>query len=230
MYRNFHHQKPWPVKQRQYHSGFYMSFGQSGSKGRFVLLAAVFCFLEILPFQGQPMPEMEQPHHTPVETKGCDDYIKIYGSTNINHFHFVQNLNEKTTPYKKEEKTQETLTIKIPAHNFEPSNPMMYKDFLKFIKANEYPYIDITIFFDNIRLPAGPPSTIVPKIKIGLAGRTHTYKIPGYIEECRDKKLHIRGKVDIDLKDFGLEPPTKFMGMVKVNNEVFINFGLTLDH
>lgn len=95
MYRNFHHQKPWPVKQRQYHSGFYMSFGQSGSKGRFVLLAAVFCFLGILPFQGQPMPEMEQPHHTPVETKGCDDYIKIYGSTNINHFHFVQNLKDR---------------------------------------------------------------------------------------------------------------------------------------
>jgi hypothetical protein len=176
------------------------------------------------------MPEMKEPHHASVGIKECDDYIKINGSTNINHFHFVQNIDEKLTPLKKEKKTQDTLTIKIPAHNFEPSNPMMYKDFLEFIKADKYPYIDITIFFNNVRLPAGPPSAIVPKIKVGLAGQTHTYKIPGYVKECRDKKLHISGKIDIDLKDFGLEPPTKFMGMVKVNNEVFINFGLTLDH
>ncbi|WP_462317848.1 hypothetical protein [Marinilabilia sp.] len=71
---------------------------------------------------------------------------------------------------------------------------------------------------------------MIPKIEVGLAGETQTYKIPGEVYECRKSGVHLQGKVNINLKDFGLEPPTKFMGMVKVNKEVFINFGLTLDN
>ncbi|SFE98299.1 YceI family protein [Thermophagus xiamenensis] len=164
------------------------------------------------------------------ETEGCKDFIKIDGSTNVNQFYFIQKLDDNPRVVKSKNPSNDVLILKIPAHDFEPSNPMMYKDFLDFIKAKEFPYIDITIFFDNLRLPVGNTTTVVPKIKVGLAGHTQTYEIPGYVNECLDKELHIKGKVKINLKDFGLEPPSKFLGMVKVRQEVFINFGFTLEN
>ena len=195
-------------------------------------LFATVVLLFIFPQYGpaQPMPEKKSPHHYVIDTKQCDDYIKINGSTNINHFHFEQKLNDQKIIAEDESYSGQKLAIQIPAHDFEPSNPMMYKDFLNFIKAEEYPYINITIFFEQLRLPAGNPQAIIPKIKVGLAGETQTYKIPGEIFQCKKSGIHLQGKVDINLQDFGLEPPTKFMGMVKVNKEVFINFGLTIDN
>lgn len=192
--------------------------------------AVVVVFLIFsLAISGQPMPDKSIPHHNETEVKACDNYIKIEGSTNVNHFHFEQTFNEKEEVIETHPGSKEIIQLKIPAHDFKASNPMMYDDFLKLIKASEYPYIDITIFFEDIKLPAGPENTVVPKIRIGLAGKSKTYEIPGQIHDCRKSSTHINGKVNISLQDFNLNPPTKFMGMVKVNNEVFINFGLTLN-
>jgi hypothetical protein len=196
----------------------------------FALHVIVVVFLLVsLTSNGQPKPDKNLPHHDDTETEKCDNFIKIEGSTNVNHFFFEQIFTKKEEIIEKKGSSGEMLKIKIPVHDFTPSNPMMYKDFLELIKASEYPYIDITIFSENIKLPAGPPNTVLPRIKIGLAGESHTYRIPGEIYDCKTKSMHLNGKISISLKDFNLEPPTKFMGMVKVNNEVFINFGLTLN-
>ncbi|MFO8002169.1 MAG: YceI family protein [Marinilabilia sp.] len=172
--------------------------------------------------------EDARPHHDVVDTKFCDDFIKIDGSTNVNHFHFTQEISKPKKLIEESVQPPETLSLKVPAHEFETSNPRMYKDFLEFIRADKYPDIDITIFFGNDQINPEKPGEIIPEIKVGLAGNTHTYKVPGKIRQCKDKSMHINGEVSIDLEDFGLKPPTKFMGMVKVKNEVFINFGLTL--
>jgi len=191
-----------------------------------MVISFLFCFFHVV---GQPMAEKHLPHHNESIVEECDNYIKIEGSTNVNHFHFEQVFRKKDEIIEEESHSGEIIKLKIPANEFNPSNPMMLDDFLKLIKASEYPYIDITIFFENIKLPAGAESTVVPKIKVGLAGTSNTYEIPGRIHDCREESVHLNGKVNISLQDFNLEPPSKFMGMVKVNNEVFINFGLTLN-
>ncbi|MGQ1891129.1 YceI family protein [Thermophagus sp. OGC60D27] len=225
MASNIEKQKPWLSDRYSDFWGMLLVFFSNVSGGMIAMVFVFFAFSA----SGQPKFEKRIPHHSQLENKGCDDYIKIDGSTNVNHFYFIQTLDKNPNVVISRDPSRETLVLKIPAHDFEPSNPMMYKDFLDFIKAHEFPYIDITIFFDNFRLPAGNATAVVPRIKVGLAGQTKTYKIPGYLEECLDKELHIKGRVNIDLKDFGLEPPTKFLGMVKVSNEVFINFALTLE-
>lgn len=214
-------------------SSFFFRFKAKMSSLRCVysLFATVVIFsLFSSMVMAQPMPEKNNPHHYVIDTKQCDDYIKINGSTNVNHFHFEQKLVDQKVITKEKPSSGQKVALQIPAHDFKASNPMMYKDFLKLIKADEYPYINITIFFEQFRLPAGSPQTVIPKIEVGLAGETQTYEIPGEVYECRKSGVHLQGKVNINLKDFGLEPPTKFMGMVKVNKEVFINFGLTLDN
>ena len=36
------------------------------------------------------------PHHFSTETNECNDFIKINGSTNLNHFHFIQEIATNT--------------------------------------------------------------------------------------------------------------------------------------
>ncbi|MCA1745371.1 MAG: hypothetical protein LC643_06680, partial [Bacteroidales bacterium] len=160
----------------------------------------------------------------------CVDFVSIQGSTNVNEFSFLQLLNERESPIRFH--TQEGyITIQIPAHKFEASNPLMYKDFISLIKAKEHPYIAIRFHYNPYELyeKNGQTSAIDSEIYITLAGEEKKYQIPGQIHLCRDKALRIMGDIKINLNDFHLQAPSKFMGMVQVNNEVFVNFGLKME-
>ncbi len=184
--------------------------------------------LLLLNAPAQEMLASTPPHHFTTETNECDNFIQIDGSTNVNHFHFVQEIQAIQNPSEKQAHSVDSISLQIPAKEFEPSNPKMYEDFLEFIRAEQYPYIDIMILFETKATDIGQKTKITPEVEVKLAGKRQVYQIPGKIYQCRDRNLHISGEISIDLKDFGLKPPTKFLGMIKVSNEVFINFGLTL--
>jgi hypothetical protein len=164
-----------------------------------------------------------------INHNNCIDFVSIQGSTNVNDFSFIQLLKDSESPISFH--TQEGyISIQIPAHNFEASNPLMYKDFIDLIKADEHPFIAIRFHYNPYELyeKNGQTSAISSEIYITLAGEEKKYKIPGQIHLCQDKALRIMGDIKINLDDFQLQAPSKFMGMVKVNNEVFVNFGLKM--
>ncbi|GAO31154.1 hypothetical protein JCM15548_13491 [Geofilum rubicundum JCM 15548] len=107
----------------------------------------------------------------------------------------------------------------------------MHQDFIDLIKADDHPYIAIRFHYNPYELfeKNGQTGTIDSEIYITLAGEEKKYAIPGQIHLCQDKALRINGNIKINLNDFHLKPPSKFMGMVKVNNEVFVNFGLKME-
>ena len=160
----------------------------------------------------------------------CVDFVSIHGSTNINEFSFLQKLKESEHPIRFH--TQEGyISIQIPSRDFEASNPLMYKDFVDLIKADEFPYIAIRFHYNPYELyeKNGQTSTIKSEIYITLAGEEKKYSIPGQIRLCQDRVLRIMGEIKINLDDFQLQAPSKFMGMIKVNNEVIVNFGLRME-
>lgn len=190
-----------------------------------LMLISLLLFAPFIHAQGQ-----YNKIHNSINHNECVNYVTIKGSTNVNEFSFIQLLNEKESPIKFH--TQEGyITIQIPAHNFEASNPLMYKDFINLIKADEHPYIAIRFHYNPYELynKNGQTSAIASEIYITLAGEEKKYKIPGQIHLCHDRALRIMGDIKINLDDFQLQAPSKFMGMVKVNNEVFVNFGLRME-
>ncbi len=158
----------------------------------------------------------------------CSDFIQIDGATNVNQFYFVQNLPDKMQLQSESDAESNTLQLKIPARNFKSSNPRMREDFLDLIQADKYPFIQITMHLRKDQLASLVSDTFYPDIDVQLAGKSHSYKIPGRLRRCKDQSIHVFGEVHLYLDDFGIEPPSKFFGLVKVKNEVFINFGLTL--
>ncbi len=160
----------------------------------------------------------------------CSDYIQIDGSTNVNQFYFTHELSDKKKLDVSPDTKSNILELKIPAKNFKSSNHRMTEDFLELIKADKYPYIQITIHLTNDQLMSLVNDVFYPEIDVQLAGKSHTYRIPGKLHRCPDQSIHVSGEVHLSLEDFDLEPPSKFLGLVKVKNEVFINFGLTLSN
>lgn len=164
------------------------------------------------------------------EKNECINFVQIEGSTNINNFAFHQQFDGFSKSPIVNDGKNNLISIDIPARNFEASNPMMYDDFLKLIKADTYPIISILIHYFPNELSNPDNQQITSNILVTLAGMQKSYIIPGVLQNCHNHQIRIQGTVKLNLNDFNLEPPTKFLGMVRVNKEVFVNFGLTMQN
>ena len=160
----------------------------------------------------------------------CRNYINIIGNTNLNRFEFRMdfplhqifsvensglNTNQNTGLYE----------IPLPIKSFEASNQLLYHDFLMLLKADLHPKIIIGIGYNQLLQFLEGENYTVQNIKITLAGVTKEYPVSCIISSCSDNLVYINGYKNIKLTDFNIDPPEKFQGLVKVENEVMINFG-----
>lgn len=159
----------------------------------------------------------------------CSSYITISGKTNINNFN-LSHSPEKISPFlltsTAEAGTSFPLyhTMEIPVKQFKADNPLMYKDFLRLVKASDYPHI--TIRFPE-KIP-GKDNNKYLSIDITIAGTTQSYNISCISVQCDKETAFLYGTQEILLTDFNIEPPEKTFGFIKVKNEVIINFGFAL--
>jgi hypothetical protein len=150
--------------------------------------------------------------------KGCNNFIAIDGSSNINQFRLV-NYEPKIPP-----KIHQNNHVQIPVYSFQTSNKRMLSDFYDMVNASTYPYINIVIEPKNrADFDEGSGKTRF-RTEITIAGKTNQYIVPSEIIACEHAGYVVRGDLKINLTDFEIDPPRKVFGAVKVNNEVFINF------
>jgi len=159
----------------------------------------------------------------------CHTFIFISGRSNINEFNFtynaVQNRDLKVFGYPGD---TGFIEFNIPIRDFEASNPLMYNDFLKSMKASEHPYIKISISGRQLAVTGNGSDPACPEIAITLAGITRNYLIDCTTYNCSDK-LYINGSKKIRFSDFKLHPPEKLNGLVKVRDEIDVNFGFIVN-
>ena len=175
--------------------------------------------------------------HSPLISEGrnrgknddCTNFIVISGQSNVNRFSFSY-----TTPssgfgnvllYPSMPNGNE---IKIPVREFEPSNPLMYHDFLTNLHENEYP--TITIQFSDLEQNKVqiPVATSLYEVLITIAGVTRDYNIECILKKCGTHYL-LRGSQTVRLTDFNLSPPEKLSGLVKVKDDFTVSFGIILN-
>jgi len=118
----------------------------------------------------------------------------------------------------------QTIKTYIPVREFECSNSMMYNDFQELLKASEYPYITIEIDPSQVRniLPGKSSTDLI--FSITIASITNAQYISCDINTYPNSTMSITGEATIQLANFQIKPPIKFMGLVKVKDEVTIKF------
>lgn len=160
----------------------------------------------------------------------CANYVRIEGSSNVNKFYFEQTLSKPHPETNTYYQSAEYIEFDLPVEYFKASNPRMRNDFMELIKANDYPIITIFIKLPQEEIRSSSDQEVTSFIKVKLAGQEMKYQLAGKVHTCQNNSIRLQGTLELDINDFNLSPPTKFMGMVKVNKEVFINFGLIIDY
>jgi hypothetical protein len=160
-------------------------------------------------------------------TTNCENFIYISGESNVNQFSFRYKKAYLQSRYNSSSRDSENIEISIPIKDFEASNPMMYSDFLALMKESDYPRIKVAFSKRQLQCSKDNLSATCPDIRITIAGITRIYKIQCAVFKCSDN-LYLSGEETIKLSDFQLKPPVKMLGLVKVNNEIDVNFGFII--
>ena len=160
--------------------------------------------------------------------------VRIDGSTNINQFHFYYNYpqeeNFSLTPISADTNSyaDDSLVFYIPIDKIDASNPAMLSDFKELLKASKYPKIKITINNDELlNLFTSRNVENIP-LDISIAGITNSYESPVEVSTNEENRIVVKGRTRIQLTDYNISPPRRFLGMIRVKDEVFINFEIKL--
>lgn len=189
---------------------------------------------EILVLQGTPARAMSFP--VGLHESGCSAFVDIAGNSNINHFEL--NLNfpagqafrirsgtvSPSVDQGQAPEQDDVYRISIPVRKFQTSNKLIYNDFIRLLKVDEYPDIVIEIPYEHLRNIFSGIPCMEHQIRITIAGVTRSYYIPSYSGSCSGNKFYVTGYQILRLSDFGLNPPSRFNGLIRVDEDVSIDF------
>jgi hypothetical protein len=116
--------------------------------------------------------------------------------------------------------------LQIPVNTFTSDKDGLTKQMFKAMKADKHPTI-------TFRLTGYTVESAATGVVVKPAGTLTVAGVEKPIDMVLDVKevagaLHVRGTRDLLMTDFGIKPPTMFMGMLKTHDKVTITFELHL--
>ena len=165
------------------------------------------------------------------DASAYESYILIKGSSNINDFQLVNenpdlknfNLKDLINSYGHKDSFEK---IRIEVKEFICDKKKLCNDFQEMLSASEFPFIDISLKRRDLSNRSADEELFNLETKISIAGVTRTYLIPCRIIQFSNTKFELNGSKTISLTDFYLDPPKKVLGIIKISNDVFINFAI----
>lgn len=149
----------------------------------------------------------------------------IAGSTNVNKFDCRFNIQLISKPksfvYSKDEEYLRfnDLELHLLTAGFDCGNHKMNSDFQDLLMNEKYP--EIVIHIDHVELIS--KEYVKAYIQVDLAGRSNKYDLPVQLTEDSFK-----GKFKMNIRDFGLKPPKKALGLIEVDEIIEVQFNLKI--
>lgn len=160
--------------------------------------------------------------------------LKINGRSNVNQFSF--DYDTRLLQREMSVKIQnhdghfhlENATLRLKVEGFDSGNPIMNKDLYKLVNTEVFPHINIS--FESVipTLHHSNSNRMMVNAKVSMAGETHNENLE-VIRSETGRGVRFFGRTNLNLKNYCIEPPTKFMGMVKVHEELSIQFDIQVD-
>ena len=174
-------------------------------------------------------------HHEVTISSG---HFVLQGTTNLNTFECTlsQTLPGKPMVIKTTSETREIrfegLELSYPVAEFDCGLEAMSQDLRKTLKSDTYPNLLLRINDIRIKNEHQEVSklTVISSVSITLAGVSHHALVEnGLVINHSEGALTLAGTQYLSMNDFNLEAPTKFFGMVKVNDELNVSFELRME-
>lgn len=174
------------------------------------------------------------PHDYPFEIeKGSKLYIE--GTSNVNSFECIctDEFNPQTAKITLSDDERQVwftaTTLKLKTSLLDCDNSKMNRDLCEALKSEDYPYIRIDLHdavinegsFDD---PNGAKITCNASITITNISRKVSLIVKG--RKLSNGRFRFISTKELLMTDFGVEPPTALLGLIKVRNAIRINFDL----
>ncbi|HMQ05715.1 MAG TPA: hypothetical protein PKC30_00370 [Saprospiraceae bacterium] len=161
--------------------------------------------------------------------------LNVVGKTNINSFTCsIDSYNREDTlkyesifQYDRGIKVRGNLVIEV--DEFDCKHRVMTRDLQKTLRSDEYPHMQIKfISFTKGLNEASHEDKVKGLVEIGLAGKVKNYEVNYQIVNMGNDQLVLIGYRPVLFTDFGLKPPSKLGGIIKVENELEVEFRMFL--
>lgn len=152
----------------------------------------------------------------------------INGTTNVNRFtctfamETLPNHQKLSFIPKKSYIELQNAVLVLKSEAFNCGSRPINKDFKDLIKAEKYP----EVLLEVKKIAVLDKNTAKAEVEIFIAGTEKKYVVP--VQFSENEKLHIKGKLKLNIQDFGLESPKKLFGAIVVKDEIEIEFNLTV--
>ena len=160
-------------------------------------------------------------------TISSQSQLVISGDTNIRDFlcHYnsyrLQKSHVLEIAESSEEITFNKAVLVLRNEGFNCGNKQINKDFHALLKTEEYPEISLELKRLGHITSTGATADVI--ITIAGVQKAFQLKVQNSADNC------ITGNLTLDIRDFGLEPPRKAFGLIKVKEDIVINFNLYLE-
>lgn len=116
----------------------------------------------------------------------------------------------------------------IPVASFNCGNEMITKDFQQTLNAERYPNLSIRFVSIDEQVPVVTSQSVTGVVEITLAGSTRAYSILYTLAGNGNNSISLVGTQEVCFSDFKLNAPRKMMGLIKVQDDLEVEFRLHL--
>ena len=172
--------------------------------------------------------------HDPTERQWlvtANSKLEISGTTNVNRFHCLSTDYPSTDTLTEyfDRKTRTSILeggITLMASNFDCHNDMTTRDFKKTLRTENHP--EVYIRFLQLKRQREQKPELTGTMEIVIAGVSKRYPVTCLIKSAGNNEKHLEGTRSFKFSDFGLQPPDKLFGAIKVEDNISVNFHLRL--
>ncbi len=163
--------------------------------------------------------------------------LEINGTTNIHSFCCIseEKFEKKILRYQTDDTALQIFfdqtILPISIYQLDCGGKAINKDLCKTLHADEYPNIEIELTEassqDCVSIEnCDRWASFITTTYITIACATKKVHIPVELTKLDDQMYRIKGGVVINLRQFGIEPPSTLLGMIKVKEQLDIYFDL----
>ncbi len=124
------------------------------------------------------------------------------------------------------------LHATVPVRTLDCGRRRQNRDLYEAMKADEHPAIHYELL--DVEVVAEPDSAGAPYVlnatgRLTVAGvaRTVSFRLEG--RRLADGRVRARGSLPLKMTDFGIDPPTALLGLIRVRDDLVVHFDITAD-
>lgn len=128
---------------------------------------------------------------------------------------------------------KQTPSLDVPVHQFDCGNKRMSKDLREALEAEAHPTIQFHLeTVERITQSAEQAHDWYRLDVVGaltIAGTERRVQISAWGQPVTGQVYRVSGCKDLQMTDFGIDPPTKFLSLIKVRNDIEVHFDLLVE-